>query len=119
MLIYIIGLIIIVIIFFKIDKKIKERKKIREELRRQEEELRRQEEEQINLEKKYEEAMNIVHIAYQEALRGSDKIDALTKGRFYYSLIQFGADALKKDYTNQLSRKYIEQLKLDIYSMNV
>lgn len=67
----------------------------------------------------YEEALTEAKNAYDEALSGKDKRDALVKGRKYYSLLRGGIAALAVDYSTELPADDEARINSDINSMNI
>ena len=84
-----------------------------EELARMQEQMAREKEEKI-----FQTALNNAKYEYEESLKGTNKGVALKKGREYYSLYRNGIAALSEDFTNDLSRRDEERIRLDIQAMN-
>ena len=105
---------IVMLILFGLVKyfEVKEKQEEQEEAERRRQEIEAEQRE-------YEEALKNAKNAYEQALDGTDKRDALKKGKVYYALLQNGIPALSEDYTENLSRRDQEKIRLDIESMNV
>lgn len=67
----------------------------------------------------YEQTLADAKIAYDEALNGKDKRDALVKGRRYYSVLRGGIAALAYDFSDCLTAEDEARINTDLNSMNV
>ncbi len=74
---------------------------------------------EILAEQAYQQALISAKNAYDEALNGTDKRDALQKGRQYYALLRGGIAAFVVDLSGSLTPEDEARINTDLNSMNV